>query len=99
MKWLRSAFKTLINEAVTAELTRQRAVEGQHVSELLSALHKAMDELNHMLSREAMRKARAAAKQLEMEPAGMDQPQQPQLLTPKQAVRARWRETENRRQG
>lgn len=92
MRWLRNALLGLMKEAVRTELTAQRATELAHVTELTSVLHKATDELSHALSREAMRKARAAAaaRKEGEETQVAAQPLQTDGLTPKQIARLRW---------
>lgn len=94
MKWVRNALLGLMRDAVRAELQEQRAAETAHVTELVSTLHKATDELSHALSREAMRKARQLKVARQDDGDGSQAapaPATPQLdgLTPKQAARLR----------
>lgn len=106
MKWLRNALKQLMMTAVRDELAAQRATEQAHVVELVSSMHKVLDELNHTLSREAMRKSRAAAQTAKREdpPAAVQgDPAAAQAdgdaQSPKARARARWQQLRQQQNG
>lgn len=104
MKWLRNALIALLRQAVRAELTEQRSVEVAHVTELVGVLDKAADQLSHTLTREAMRKSRALAREAKAEtegqPGGTAAPATAESdLTPKQRARARWQQLRQQQGG
>lgn len=106
MKWLRNALHQLMTDAVRVELSAQRATEQAHVVELVSSMHKVLDELNHTLSREAMRKSRAAAQSAKREePVAAVESSAPATSadsdgqSPKARARARWQQLRQAQQG
>lgn len=68
MQWLRNWVKTLIRDALRAEIQAQREAEQKHARQLVAEMNDALEMLSAHFAREASRRAREAKKAMEQAP-------------------------------